>query len=32
MVVSRIGNTLVWGTINADEKQKLIDLLDEIGY
>lgn len=32
MVVSRIGNTLIWGTINADEKQKLIDLLNEIGY
>ena len=32
MVVSRIGNTLIWGTINVDEKQKLIDLLNEIGY
>lgn len=31
-VISRIGNTLVWGTINAEEKQKLIDFLDEIGY
>lgn len=32
MVVSRIGNTLIWATIDADEKQKLIDLLNEIGY
>ena len=32
IVVSRIGNTLIWGTINADEKQKLIDLLNEFGY
>lgn len=32
VVISRIGNTLIWGTINADEKQKLIDLLNEIGY
>jgi len=32
IVVSRIGNTLIWGTINANEKQKLIDLLNEFGY
>ena len=32
IVVSRIGNTLIWGTINVDEKQKLIDLLNEMGY
>lgn len=32
VVLSRIGNTLIWGTIKADEKQKLIDLLNEIGY
>lgn len=32
IVVSRIGNTLIWGTINADEKQKLIDVLNEMGY
>lgn len=31
-VLSRIGNTLIFGTINLDEKQKLIDLLNEIGY
>ena len=31
-VMSRIGNTAVWGTINVNEKQKLIDFLDEIGY
>lgn len=31
-VLSRIGNTLIWGTINVDEKQELIDLLNEIGY
>ena len=32
IVVSRIGNTLIWGTINEDKKQKLIDLLNEFGY
>lgn len=32
MVVSRIGNTLIWATINADRKQELIDLLSEFGY
>lgn len=31
-VLSRIGNTLIFGTINVDEKQKLVDLLNEIGY
>lgn len=31
-VLSRIGNTVIWGTINVDEKQKLIDFLYEIGY
>ena len=31
-VLSRIGNTVIWGTINIDEKQKLIDFLYEIGY
>lgn len=32
IVISRIGNTLIWATINADKKQELIDLLDEFGY
>lgn len=32
MVVSRIGNTLIWGTIDEGQKQKLIDLLNEMGY
>lgn len=31
-VISRIGNTLIWGTIDADKKQDLIDLLNEFGY
>ena len=31
-VVSRIGNTLIWGTISEDKKQNLIDLLNEFGY
>lgn len=32
IVVSRIGNTLIWATINAEKKQNLIDLLNEFGY
>ena len=32
IVVSRVGNTLVWATINANKEQQLMDLLNEIGY
>lgn len=31
-VISRIGNTIIWGTIDADKKQILVDLLNELGY
>ncbi len=32
ITISRIGNTLIWGTINADKKQELNNLINEFGY
>ena len=32
IVVSRIKDTLIWGTINAENRQDLDNIIEDLGY